>query len=134
MVYCDQCGAIYGVVPVVIKSPPLEGQKHPSSEQPTPKEPPVPTNNPLDEIGHADLSQKIPYDPKKMAARFRATGSKGTLYRQIAIDDGPPYCLTCRVEMVKMTIPPPYPNEGAVIWICPNFEDCKQWELADETA
>lgn len=86
----------------------------------------------LVELGSADLSGKTPYSPQKMAAIMRATGlGRGTMYRHIAVDEGPPFCLKHKVEMDQFTIPAGHKNAGIKVWICPRY-DCREWELVDE--
>lgn len=138
LVYCNKCGAIYGVIslpqpekisplpaaPKVEPVPPIE------ATQPAPKIQPKPPSGPLAEIGNADFSHKTPYDPVEIANRARAAGlGRGSHYLQIAIDDGPPYCPTHHVEMTPATIPPGYKNAGQQVWLCPQFKDCHQWEI-----
>ena len=160
IVYCSQCGAIHGVVPRVQKpkaaprgttssqtSSPPQKQQSPSikvetakarveeldATKPLPVKPKEPKRSAiLEEIGQADLSKKVVYSPEKMASRMRAAGrGHSTQYMRIAVDEGPPVCLDCKIEMKGMTIPAGYPNQGVRIWICPNYAECKQWELAE---
>lgn len=132
VVYCDQCGAIHGVVP--IRSHPVEQKQH--SLEPKPETPPDPApGGPLADIGQADLTDKLPYSPEKMANRLKAAGlGRGTAYLQFAIDEGPPLCLQHRIEMEKITIPPGYKNAGKVFWVCPQYDECQEWELAEDEA
>lgn len=92
-------------------------------------------HDPLTEIGNADLSTKRPYSPAEIANRMRATGlNRGSHYLQIALDDGPPCCLQHKTEMVSLTIPPGFKNAGCVVWVCPDYPECRQWELAEVSA
>ena len=135
LVYCSKCGAIYGVIPLPLTPKKAESPKVTQQEPPAP--PPVittpkpPPTGSLDEIGNADLSQKAPYDPVQLANRVRAAGaSRGSRYLHIAVDDGPPLCTYHKVEMVKTTIPGGYKNAGQEVWLCPDYKNCHQWELA----
>lgn len=84
----------------------------------------------LNEAGQVDLSKRVPYSPELAAARMRAaSGGRSTQYMRIALDDGPPICLTHKVDMVCIAIPAGYKNAGRKIWICPK-KTCDQWELA----
>lgn len=137
VVYCGQCGAIYGVIPTPTKAEPnpIEIENERPEKLPEPPEIPAPEpspDNPFNEIGYADLTQKVAYSPEKIAQAARSM-KRSTMYRHIVIDDGPPHCLTCKAEMRgKITIPPGYPNSGRKIWICPNYHLCKGWELSEE--
>jgi hypothetical protein len=160
IVYCSQCGAIHGVVPQVQKrkvasqatsspqtsSPPKKQQSPSAKVEPVKSTVAAPVapkpaqakledhNRPafLQEIGYADLSKKVPYSPEKMASRMRAAGrGHSTQYMRIAVDEGPPVCLHCKIEMKGLIIPAGYPNKGAKVWVCPNYDNCKQWELAE---
>lgn len=131
IIYCSQCGAIHGIMP---DTKPEAGQK--SVGKQTPAAAPAQNHRPkpafLAELGYIDLSTKEPYSPEKMAARVRAAGrGYGTQYMRIAVDDGPPICLHCQVDMEPETIPVGYPNTGTKVWVCPNYAYCKQWELAE---
>ncbi|MDM8521382.1 hypothetical protein QUF64_15150 [Anaerolineales bacterium HSG6] len=76
-------------------------------------------------IGHADLAQRRVDYERKINARM-AMGRGNTNYVQVAMDDGPPYCENCKVDMVKSTVPPDLPNSGKVVWFCP--QRCGNWE------
>jgi len=167
LVYCGQCGAIYGVVPnmaalqsqpavippaaevpapVPVPPPFKLAPLPPPPPQPVPK--PAPPENPaparnnvspatsiapdfLAEIGYADLTHKIPYDPAKIAARMKAAGiAQGTQYRRFAIDEGPPACPAHRTDMQRIMVPDGYPNRGRWFWVCLQ-PGCRNWELAE---
>jgi len=145
VVCCAQCGAIHGVVPVIPtpKKKPEKKQKTVAAEPaPSKKQQTVKKDNKdlliykvpnlLDHVGYADLSQKIPYNPQKMAARMKAAGlNQGTQYMHIASEMGPPICPEHKDDMLNVTIPAEYPNAGATVWVCPQV-GCEEWELADE--
>jgi len=85
----------------------------------------------LAEIGYADLTHKVPYDPAKIAARMKAAGiAQGTQYRRFAIDDGPPACPAHRSDMQRLMVPDGYPNRGRWFWVCLQT-GCRNWELAE---
>jgi hypothetical protein len=133
LVYCRQCGAIFGVVPLPpkIETPPtrLAGEIQPQSEAEI--EPISKPQSVLEVIGNADLSGKIPYDPVIIANRMKAaTKGQGSRYLQVAVDDGPPFCPQHKTEMARVTIPPGYTNAGREVWLCAQFNSCRQWELA----
>jgi hypothetical protein len=158
IIYCKQCGAIHGVVPVpakpatettgtTIKVKP-QVEVSPGGESDRQKEclktaPIAATAKAVTdtrragepewvELGFVDLRDKAVYSPEKIAARMRAMGQmQGTQYRRVAIDSGPPICVQCREEMKEVSIPAGYPNEGERIWVCPNYRRCKQWERAE---
>jgi hypothetical protein len=166
LVYCGQCGAIYGVVPLPPAQAPAdrpdEAPKAVSSAAAAPAEarpkavspsaappaaapkpdlapgPPAPKDPDtekllLQEVGQADLSTKEPLSPERMQAKLHAlrTFRPGTQYMRIAYDDGPPCCPHHQLEMVQFTIPEGYQNAGRKIWRCPQYKECKQWELAE---
>jgi hypothetical protein len=56
----------------------------------------------------------------------------GSLYMQVAEDFGPPICPEHKVDMVREVVPAGYPNSGLPIWVCPRFEACRNWEIAEE--
>lgn len=131
VVFCSKCGAIFGVIPV--PQPKKQATAAPQKTEPE-TEPNCYTTMAaafVAEIGHTDLSQKTPYSPHTIAARLKAAQyGRGTLYRQIAVDDGPPRCLIHHLDMVKIKIPPQYPNGGRLVWVC-REPGCKEWELAE---
>ena len=124
LVYCSSCGAIHGVMP-----PQPTAQPSPAEEQAAS---PPPERFP-EQIGNANLSTKQPYSPERIAATMRAACmTHGSRYLQIAIDDGPPCCSRHKIEMKERIVPVGYRNAGAKVWICPQFEECQQWELAED--
>lgn len=129
IVFCGDCGAIYGVVPVPIGQQPQTKKEVPKPDgRAAPKE----TVYPFGIIGHADLSQKEPYSPQRMANRVRAARlNRGTRYMQIAEDYGPPRCSQHKVDMIDDVIPSGFPNAGVKVWVCPQFSDCQEWEIAE---
>lgn len=143
-VYCKHCGNILGVVSLPSVSPPkakietpaavAEQIERPQSEAKAEAKAEIePISKPqsvLEVIGNADLSGKTPYDPVLLANRMRAAGTGGSRYLQIALDDGPPFCPQHKTEMVKATIPDGYKNAGRDVWLCAQFNTCRQWELA----
>lgn len=141
VIYCAQCGAIYGVVslprqPSVSPHEPTEktSQKEMVSSDQLPETDLSSLKKPLDfivEVGNADLSAIEPYSPERMAAAIRAAGyNRNTMYRQFIFDDGPPFCLDHHVEMQQFAIPGGYKNSYKLIWICPEY-DCREWELVE---
>jgi hypothetical protein len=131
IIYCNQCGAIHGIVP---KAQQAKVRQPASTRKPTECASGQPKREPtfLADIGYADLSGKVPYSPEKMAARMRAFGrGHGTQFMRIAVDNGPPVCMQCKVDMQSAVIPDGYPNAGQKIWVCPNYDECRRWELAE---
>lgn len=140
LVYCGQCGAIYGVVP----APPQKQQPPPPISQSAPNnkssQPATLVNAPeriklfkpmLDHLGQVDLTGRQPYSPQSIAARLKAAGyNRATAYRQIAIEDGPPCCPNHHSDMVLISIPAGYPNSGRKVWVC-TAPGCRNWELAE---
>jgi hypothetical protein len=160
LVYCKQCGNILGVVTLPSISPPktkieTSAASDPPIERPQKKaealrqaqdetkaealrqaqeaEPIAKPQSVLEVIGNADLSGKTPYDPVLIANQIRAAGlNRGSRYLQVAIDDGPPFCPQHKTEMARVTIPEGYKNAGRDVWLCAQFNTCRQWELAKE--
>ena len=157
VVYCDKCGAIYGVIPnfqaqsqpaAVVTAPPPAPSPHlgpavplkPVLPKATP--PPVETSNgispatlqdALERFGNTDLLNLDGPTPRQIKMQMKAAFARsGTRYRQIVIDDGPPLCLTHWIEMKKITIPQGYKNGGCQLWICPQHQECRRWAMADE--
>jgi len=138
IVYCRQCGAIHGVIPPLIA--PVRPNHQETDQPPTPSPTPSPsttpkqvTSNPIDEIGNADLTNKVPYSAERIADAMKsARFSHQTRYLKVAIEDGPPCCTRHKVEMKKITIPKEYMNAGRKVWVCPKYEVCKEWELAED--
>jgi len=137
IVYCRACGAIHGVVPL----PPVEkpkGQAVKSESLPHRPAPPktslpvMPEPVYLADLGDKDLSEKVPYSPEQMAARLKAAGRvAGSQYLRVAVEDGPPVCLQCQLEMESVQVPAGYRNAGVQLWICPRYEQCRQWEWTE---
>lgn len=124
IVYCGQCGAIHGIIPSPKSPGRPRGEKEPRKSQPA--------KTVFEIIGRADVTNKQPYSPQKLAERARAASlNRGTMYMQITHDDGPPVCPHHKIDMKQMTVPAGYPNSGLKVWVCPQFEDCKEWELVD---
>ncbi len=137
IVYCRACGAIHGVVPLppaqkpetrVVQPEPLPHHSAPSDVVIPERQDPVY----LVELGNKDLSEKVPYSPEHMAARLRAAGrTAGRQYLRVAVEDGPPVCLQCKMEMEPVRVPTGYQNAGVQLWICPHYEQCRQWEWTE---
>ncbi len=138
VIFCGQCGAIHGIIPQPATDAwsaapaPAQKQSAPITPQPKADQPLQPVAQYLVELGHADLTQKQPYSPEKMAARLRAAGQgRATPYLRVAIDHGPPVCVTCKTEMSLVVIPAGFPNSGLKVWVCDNYDQCRRWELAE---
>jgi len=141
VIYCDQCGAIHGIVPMPRQAAP----ERPPLKEETPRDHPIePEITPpavadktlskspdfIAEISDADLAKKHSYSPERIAAAMRASGiNRGTLYRQFITDVGPPFCPQHQVEMQQFAIPGGK-NKYKLIWICPEYE-CREWELVE---
>lgn len=134
LVYCKQCGAIYGAVPC-----PQQAVEQPEETRPVASEfqvRPVPVARaatPLARLGNADLSIKQPLNPQRMEtemkmARLYAPNGR---YLRMVFDDGPPSCLVHKVEMREMVVPDGYINAGRKLWVCPDFEECQEWEVGE---
>jgi hypothetical protein len=130
---CRSCGAIHGLTPLVESKPAKAPQQHSQSKpDPATPTPPIPRPNPfgtmqlLIEIGNANLEVKKAQYEAEMSRRINMGRRGGTLYQTIALDDGPPYCLTCERDMERQVVPPGYKNSGKQIWLCPN--QCGAWE------
>lgn len=129
LVYCKQCGAIYGAVPC----------SQQAAADPVPPEfllRPAPTAraaSALAQLGNADLSIKQPLGLDTMETEMRMTRvyAPGSSYMRMIFDDAPPLCLTHKVEMREMVIPDGYLNAGRRLWVCPEFADCQQWEVGE---
>jgi len=147
VVCCGHCGAIHGVIPNAAgpadapaptptgaAAPPASSGKTSAVHSTVASKPRAKKTHPvLAELGNLDLTGKLPYSAEKIAARMRAAGGGvGSHYMQIAMDDGPPVCIHCKIEMKKIVIPPGLPNSGTKMWVCPNYWQCKQWELAED--
>lgn len=143
VVYCGQCGAIYGVVPSVAKEkfpspsakeevpPPVEETAAPSEPPPSPLSSIEKPPDFIQQIGQADLKHKVPYSPERLAAVAMSAGlNRGSMYRHFPLDGGPPICSLCKVEMQQFTIPEGHKNSGVKVWVCQTF-GCKEWELVD---
>lgn len=140
IVFCQSCGAIHGLTPIIEpKSAALPKQEDALPKQDArPKEEPLPAistvspSNPfgnmqlLIEIGNADLEAKKAQYEAELNRRVMMAKGGGTLYRAVALDDGPPYCLACQRDMEPQLVPPGYKNSGQKIWLCPN--QCGAWE------
>ena len=143
VVYCGQCGAIYGVTPVTQKQkpPPLpKKEETPEKTPPPPKSVAITEDKQnyiqkpqrfLDHLYQTDLSKIAPYSPEKLAARAKAARmNPGTMYMRYTLDHGPPQCPKHKTDMQKIVVPPGHPNSDQIIWICSEF-DCREWELAE---
>lgn len=143
LIFCGQCGAVYGVVPKPQqpeKTPPTQVVVRPVSQAPPPakkQKKPDDTHSlgnlsvspALKLAGEANLSEVIPYS--QVATRMKLSAmNHGTLYNQVAEPDGPPICPTHKFDLIKIVIPQPYKNAGYKVWLCPHG-GCDQWRLAE---
>ena len=136
---CKQCGAIHGPVSVIVKkdvslkSDDRQKIGHQTVKESSPKRVNTKIEKIWELLGHADLTGKLPYSPDQIAKRMQATGrGVNTNFMRIVMDDGPPVCLKCKIDMVQSEIPHGYgPNQGKTFWVCPSFLKCNQWELAE---
>ena len=139
LVYCKECGAIYGAVPCP-QSADEQPEKTHLTANPSASEFPVrPASvaraaTPLAWLGNADLSIKQPLSPQKMEAEMRMARMYALdgRYIRMVCDDEPPFCLTHKVEMREMVIPDGYLNAGRRLWVCPEFGDCQTWATMDD--
>lgn len=131
VIYCAQCGAIHGILPlgrqpaesppqpkpakffVPAPPPPKAEAPKPAPEQPptSKPEPPKPTPRPA----------KKGLDKEQIGAMFHVKG----MWQAMAFDA--PLCPTCKIEMVEEKVPEGYTEAGQSFWKCPNFNTCKQW-------
>jgi hypothetical protein len=130
VVFCQGCGAVHGLTPLVEPQPPVLPERAESlpKQAVDPKTEPLPVAEArlMAEIGNADLAAKRAQYEAELTRRAMMARGGATLYRTIALDDGPPYCLTCRRDMAARLVPPGYKNSGQKIWLCPN--QCGAWE------
>lgn len=134
LIYCKACGAIYGAVPC----PQQEAGQSQNARLPAPEflVPPAPVARaatPLARLGNADLSIKQPLNPHRMEAEIKMARlyAPNGGYVRMVFDDGPPSCLIHKVEMREMVIPDGYLNAGRRLWVCPDFEECQEWEVEE---
>jgi|GEM_PF-6403214 len=124
VVYCQGCGTVHGLTPL------LEDQAAqnlpPPAVQSSAEPLPLGDASLWAEIGQADLAAKRAQYEAELTRRAMMVRGGATLYRTIAHDDGPPYCLTCRRNMEAQLVPPGYKNSGQKIWLCPG--GCGAWE------
>lgn len=129
LVYCQECGAIHGAVPC--PQPPLDSLGL-DIERLFPVEEAVPASHPchpLAQLGNADLSVKEPLSAQQVQEKMSLMHlyTPGSRYMHMVYDDGPPHCLTHKIEMRELVIPAGYLNAGRRLWVCPNYEECQSW-------
>lgn len=125
VVYCGQCGAIHGVLPLAAiqrqEETALTEAPKPAQEQPTPaivepqKSPDIqpavePPRHPV----------KKPLTKDQIGLMASAVG-----FYTMAFD--PPLCPTCKIDMVEEKVPEGHKEAGQSFWKCPNFQTCRQW-------
>ena len=134
IVFCGQCGAIHGIIPLTVKQQPQNApQQEPEGLSPPEEtqEEVIKQTDLIAELGKVDLSQKAPYSPDNVFAYVQAMRlNPSTKYMKIAHDDGPPLCSHHKVEMEKLALPEGHKNSGRVFWVCPD-ENCNDWLLAE---
>jgi hypothetical protein len=79
-------------------------------------------------IGEADFEAKRAEVAQEKRRRAFAVRRGSTNYMRIAWDDGSPYCITCKVDMIPLIIPPGHKHTGQQVWVCPEL--CGVWEPA----
>ena len=150
LVYCGQCGAIYGVVPSA-PAPTQPQQQRQDQSPPLPDLPPAvePTSKPapapepelrpdpapnippppglLGLAGNTDinLAPISPDDARQRIKMVSMFGPGGQRFINVMGETGT--CPTCNQAMVRLTIPQGYPNSGRTIFYCPNYDECGQW-------
>lgn len=152
VIYCAQCGAIFGVIPLAVpalsrKKPPAPAEifspppdqpiSEPKTELELPKnsapetEPavdpaPVPPGL-LGLAGNTDITL-APISPDDARQRIRMVSMYGPGgQKAINVMGETGTCPTCNRAMVKMIIPAGYQNSGKTIYYCPNYDECGQW-------
>lgn len=124
VIYCGGCGAIHGVLPMVISTPPRplpEISKEPDivvlPEQT--KEPPPITKTEIIHTPNPTPNKEI--SKNKIGAMVARGGYMALAYL-------PPLCPKCNIEMEKFTVPEGHDETGQQFWRCPNFQSCRQWQ------
>lgn len=142
IVFCSNCGAMFGVVPVIVsesskkQSCPTASEKSKDDTFTHPIKPAKPENDTrklvLMTVVNANLDEMQPYTPERMQAKIQMMRHlyPSTNYR-VVVDDGPPFCPQHNADMVELTIPAGLRHAGHKIWYCPNFIECGSWELAE---
>lgn len=140
LIYCKQCGAIYGAVPCPQPPAGQAATDRLAADLIPPEYLASPASiaraaSALVQLGNADLSIKQPLNPQRMEAEMRMARmyAPGGRYMRMIFDEGPPLCLTHKVEMREMVIPDGYLNAGRRLWVCPEFEDCQNWSTMDDS-
>lgn len=155
LIFCGQCGAIYGVVPAPasgkqapVEKPVAAPAAAPPEAVPPPVLPPLkpvpPCPEPdgidpanwqgiLERFGNADLPRLNGPTPRQIQMEMKAVFARsGTRYRHIVIDDGPPMCLHHWIEMKKITVPRGYKNTALQLWVCPRHLECRRWAMVEK--
>lgn len=159
LIYCGQCGAIYGVVPAnSTPTPPQQQTQTPPPPEPLPdlppaaepETPPGPEPEPAPEpqpvpvpdvppppgllglAGNTDinLAPISPDDARQRIKMVNMFGPGGQRFLNVMGETGT--CPTCNQAMTKLTIPTGYPNSGRTIFYCPNYDECGQWYFVFE--
>lgn len=134
VVYCGQCGAIYGVLAVPQGNPDSISSTQESEPEPSPVKPapaatdprPRPPAGLLALAGSTDISL-APISPDDARQRLKMVSLFRERQRTVNVVGETGFCPTCNREMVKMAIPEGYKNSGQIIYYCPNYEQCGQW-------
>lgn len=134
VVYCGQCGAIHGVLPL-----PIEGQKRLSRQAETtlaeplkqaPEQPTPAIVEPQKSPAVTDQSQQAvepPHHPAKKPLTKERIGLMASAVGFYTMAFDPPLCPTCKIDMVEEKVPEGHKEAGQSFWKCPNFQTCKQW-------
>jgi len=80
------------------------------------------------EMAEGDLVAKRQQYEAQLSVRAQQARKSSSNYFIVQIDEGPPYCLTCEVNMEEVLIPEGYKNSGQVVWVCP--KQCGNWEAS----
>ena len=147
LVYCSNCNAVHGVVPLTFKQPELP----PQPEQPelTPQKAELPQFvphliKPKEKIKSNDqyvqsVALTIPqlayilkhvinrphHQPVQLTtaqAAYMTSQTKPTTFTRV------PYCPHHWQQMIRLIIPKDFLGADKPFWACPEFQSCKHWE------
>ena len=129
LIFCGQCGAVYGVVPKPQqpeKTPPTQVVVRPVKEPApkvsrtleTPVMPPQHVALTAGDVARAIsdyVGKKIPLSPTQVEH----------VYRNASNDERSPLCPEHQTRMVKLTVPADVPKAGDTFWVCSHYSQCR---------
>ena len=137
LVFCNGCGAIYGVVPLALAKPSQKVAKPSIEDTPkhTPEKKPTIAYRTTEKVEAQPEALtvpqlayilkyilNIPVELTLSQATYMTSASRSQTEETTA-----PICQQHWYHMIELIVPKGLPKSGKSFWVCPGFLACKQW-------